>query len=215
MAKSKPAEYQVHPGVGMVKKWVDGLSGKTGKSLEEWSEVIQRAKLPDHSARKAWLKENYGFGGNEAYWLAEYSQGKHTWDFDPDIYLVQARKYVEEQYAGPKSALKPIFDAVLAFARTLGDDIRVCPCKTIVPLYRNRVFAELKPATRTRLELAFALDETPFDPPFTLNPRAQGNDRLRHLIPLMELKDFNSTAKKWLKTAYKLDEGKKRSLERK
>ena len=196
----------------MVKKWVDALPAKTGKSLEEWSEIIQAAKLPDAKSRKAWLKQEHGFGGNESYWLAEYSQGKHTWDFDPDVYKVQARAYVEAQFSGPKALLKPIFDTVLEFARGLGADIRVCPCKTIVPIYRNRVFAELKPATRTRLELALALDETPFAPPFIVNPRAQGNDRLRHLIPLLEIKDFKATAKKWLKKAYQLDEGKKRSL---
>ena len=212
MAKSKPAEYQVHPGVGMVKKWVDSLPVKTGKSLEEWSDLIRRKDISEFKSRKDWLKKEYGFGGNEAYWLAEYSQGKHTWDFDPDVYLVQARKYVDDQFAGPKALLRPIFDTVLEFARSLGSDVRICPCKTIVPIYRNRVFAELKPATRTRLELALALDETPYESPFIVNPRAQGNDRLRHLIPLFELKDFNAMAMKWLKTAYKLDEGKKRSL---
>jgi hypothetical protein len=212
MAKSKATPYHVHPGVGMVRKWVDALPGKTGKTLEEWSEIIQRAKLPDAKSRRAWLVKEHGFGGNESYWMAEYSQGKHTWDFDPKVYLKQAVQFVDEQFAGPKAVLRPIFEAVLDFARTLGSDVRICPCKTIVPIYRNRVFAELKPATKTRLELAFALGETPFDPPFIHNPRAKGNDRLRHLIPLFAIKDFNATAKKALKTAYKLDEGKSRSL---
>ncbi|MFO0937168.1 MAG: DUF5655 domain-containing protein [Gemmataceae bacterium] len=212
MAKSKPAEYQVHPGVGMVKKWVDALPEKTGKTIEEWSLELSRLKFPDSAARRAWLKSEHGFGTNEASWMAEYSQGKHTWDFVPEIYLEQARKHVEAQYAGPKTDLKPILDAILDFARGLGDDIRICPCKTMVPIYRNRVFAEVRPATRTRVELALALDETPMNEPFVANPRARGNDRLRHLLCFHELKDFNATAKKWLKKAYALDEGKKRSL---
>lgn len=212
MAKSKSPPYQVHPGVGMVRKWVDALPEKTGKTLEEWSDIIQRAKLPDAKSRQAWLTKVHGFGGNESYWMAEYSQGKHTWDFDPNVYLKQAVQFVDDQFAGPKAALRPIFEVVLDFARTLGSDVRVCPCKTIVPIYRNRVFAELKPATKTRLELALALGESPFDPPFTVNPRAKGNDRLRHLIPLFHMNDFNAAAKKALKTAYKLDEGKSRSL---
>lgn len=212
MAKRKPAEYQVHPGVGMVRKWVDALPGKTGKTLEQWSADIQKVKLPDAKARREWLRREHGFGGNESYWLAEYSQGKHTWDFDPDVYLVQARGFVDAQFAGPKAHLRPIFDAVLDIARSLGDDVRVCPCKSMIPLYRNRVFAQLKPTTRTRLELTLALEETPFDSLLTLNPRAKGNDRQRHSIALLELKDVNASVKNWLKTAYRLDEGKPRSL---
>jgi hypothetical protein len=33
--KSKTV-YDVHPGVGMVQKWIEELKGKTGRSVEEW-----------------------------------------------------------------------------------------------------------------------------------------------------------------------------------
>jgi hypothetical protein len=38
-----------------------------------------------------------------------------------------------------------------------------------------------------------------------LNPRAQGNDKLRHLFEIFEPKDFSAEAKKMLKKAYELD----------
>lgn len=212
MAKAKPAEYQVHPAVGMVRKWVDALPTKTGRTLGEWSELIRQARLPDAKARRDWLKSEHGFGGNEGYWLAEYSQGRHTWDFDPDVYLVQARGFVDTLFAGPKAHLRPIAETLLDFARTLGDDVRICPCKTMIPLYRNRAFAQIKPATRTRLELSLALEETPFDDVLILNPRAKLDDRQRHVIALAGPKDVTATVKKWLKKAYALDAGKARSL---
>jgi hypothetical protein len=167
--------------------------------------VVRRKNLPDFKSRQAWLRTECGFGGNEAGWLAEYSQGRHTWDFDPDVYLMQAAAFVEAQFAGPKASLRPTFEAVLALARGLGPDVRICPCKTIVPIYRHRVFAELKPATRTRLELSFALGETPFAGDLVPNPRAKGNDRLRHQLHLTADGQLPATVRKWLTAAYRMD----------
>jgi hypothetical protein len=89
--------------------------------------------------------------------------------------------------------------------RKLGKDAKVCPCKTIVPFYRDRVFAEAKPATKTRLELSFALGDTPFKGILKPNPRAKGNDRLRHQVHLATVADVTPEVLKWLKTAYDAD----------
>ena len=77
----------------------------------------------------------------------------------------------------------------------------------MVPLYRNRVFAELLPATKTRFELAICLVDVPHDDLLLPNPRARCNDRQRHIINMESEKDFTATAKKWLKKAYTQDEG--------
>jgi hypothetical protein len=41
-AASKQSLYDVHPGVGMVQKWVAELKRKTGRSLEEWIALVKR-----------------------------------------------------------------------------------------------------------------------------------------------------------------------------
>lgn len=197
--------FDVHPGVAMVQKWTAELPTKTGRSLDEWADVIRRKKFDGRAAATAWLKAEYGLGTITAGQLAEAAIGQQTWDGDPASYLKASVEYVDGMFAGAKAHLRPIAEAVWTFARGLGADVKVCPCKTIVPLYRTRVFAELKPATRTRLELALRLGEVPFTDKLTLNPRAKGNDKLRHLIALHELKDFDATAKKWLKAAYRAD----------
>ncbi len=199
--------YDVHPSVAMVQKWVAELPAKTGRSLEQWAELVRRSKLPTAKERRQWLKAEYGHGTNTAWWIVEYAEGSDTWDADPESYLKAAPGYVDAMFGKGKEWQRPIFEAVLDFARTLGPDVKVCPCKTIVPLYRSRVFAELKPATKTRLELALVLGEVPFEGKLQANPRAQGNDRLRHLIALTGPKDFDAAVKKWLKAAYKRDAG--------
>jgi hypothetical protein len=146
-----------------------------------------------------------GFGTNTAWWMAEYATGSPTWDGEPKVYLKNAANYVDGMFTGAKEWQRPIFETVVRYARSLGKDVKVCPCKTIVPLYRNRVFAELKPATRTRLELALALEDTPFDPPLEQNPRAKGNDRLRHLVKIESADDFDASVRLWLDVAYDKD----------
>jgi hypothetical protein len=197
--------WDVHPGVAMVAKWVDEMPAKTGKSLDEWADAVKRKKFESQADASKWLKTEHGFGGNAASWIAQYTLAKQTWDGDPKLYLKQAALYVETMFEGPKAGLKPLFDEVVAFVRSLGMDVCVCPCKTIVPFYRNRKFAELCPATKTRLELTLALGETPFTEKMKLNRRAQGNDKLRHMFEIFGPKDFSAEAKKMLKKAYAMD----------
>ena len=62
-------------------------------------------------------------------------------------------------FSGAKVALRPIYEALLKLGLKLGKDVKVCPCQTIVPFYRDHVFAQIKPTTRTRIDLGFALGE--------------------------------------------------------
>ena len=64
------------------------------------------------------------------------SFGKGRDAVDEDAYLKLAPGYVEEMYAA-KANLRPIHDALIELGRSLGPDVKVCPCQTIVPLYRN------------------------------------------------------------------------------
>jgi len=68
--------YSVHPGVAIVQKWVVELPHKTGRTLEEWVELVKQSGPPTEKERRAWLKENYKLGMNSAWWIAERAEGK-------------------------------------------------------------------------------------------------------------------------------------------
>src|SRR6266852_1363896 len=102
-SKRKKSLYSVHPGVAMVQDWIDKLPEKTGKSLEEWIELVQKSGPSDEKERREWLKKEHNLGTNGASWIAERSVGKGTEDGDPDAYLKAAEEYVEAQYAGSKA----------------------------------------------------------------------------------------------------------------
>lgn len=198
--------FDVHPSVAMVQKWVAELPAKTGRSFEQWTELVRKLKQPTAKERRLHLKAEYGLGTNAAWWLVEAAEGTATWDADPDSYLRAADEYVTAMYAGAKAHLFPIFERLIEAGRTLGDDVLVCPCKTMVPLYRSRVFAEIKPTTRTRVDLSLALGDVPESGKLRINvQRVKQGDRLTHIIALETPKDVTAEVKKWLKAAYKKD----------
>src|SRR3989442_5965119 len=201
----KKSIYGVHPGVAMTQKWIAELKQKTGRTLEEWLRLIKKSGPKDEKARRKWLKAEYGLGTNSAWWLAERADGKGTEVGDPDEYLKAAEGYVENMFSGAKAGLRPIYDALLKLGLSVGKDAKACPCQTIVPLYRNHVFAQIKPTTRTRIDMGFALRDTKPTGRLIDTGGFAKKDRITHRIPITQLADIDKEVQRWLKAAYDLD----------
>lgn len=199
--------YSVHPGVAMVQKWIGELKAKTGRSLDEWIKHIKQAGPPTEKDCRDWLKSAHNLGTNSAWWLAEKAFGNPLTlaEDTPEGYLALAPQYVEQMYAGPKAGIRPIHDELIKIAQQLGDDVRICPCKTIVPLYRRHVFAQIKPATQKRIDLGFALGEEPFTSRLHDTGGQAKKDRITHSVALTSLADIDLQVKRWLKQAYERD----------
>ena len=207
-AKAQPQRkslYGVHPGVLMTQRWVADLPEKTGKSLDQWIALLKKSGAATEKERREWLKTKHKMGTNAASWLAEYAEGKGRADHDPTAYLEAAEKYVEQMFSGPKAALRPMYDELLQLGLKQGKDVKACPCQTIVPLYRNHVFAQIKPSTRTRIDFGFALQGTKATGRLIDTGGYAKKDRITHRIPITSIEDIDDEVKRWLKTAYDLD----------
>jgi len=124
---------------------------------------------------------------------------------DADAYLESAERDVEEMYSGGKVKLRPLYDALLKLGLKTGKEAKACPCKTIVPLYRNHVFAQIKPTTQTRIDMGFALgDMKPTGRLIDTGGFAK-KDRITHRIPISSKEDIDDEVKHWLKVAYDRD----------
>ena len=201
----KKSIYGVHPGVIMTQKWITELKTKTGRSLDEWLQHIKKAGPKDETERRDWLKEEYKLGTNTAWWLAERAAGRGAESGDPDLYLESAERDVEKMFSGGKAHLRPIYDALLKLGLKIGKEAKACPCQTIVPLYRNHVFAQIKPTTQTRIDLGFALgDMKPTGRLIDTGGFAK-KDRITHRIEITSLKDIDDDVKHWLTVAYNRD----------
>jgi Domain of unknown function (DUF5655)/Domain of unknown function (DUF4287) len=197
--------YGVHPGVQMVRDWIESLPAKTGKSLDQWLAFIQKEGPQDEKARREWLKKEHKFGSNSAGWLAERAEGKGMEDDDPDRYLQAAEEFVKAQYAGKKAALWPLYDALLKHSLALADDVKACPCQTMVPIYRNHVIAQIKPTTLTRIDFGLALGNTKAPKRVIDTGGFAKKDRITHRFEITSLADIDAEVKQWLKKAYELD----------
>jgi Domain of unknown function (DUF5655) len=205
-ATAKKSIYGVHPGVAMTVKWVGELKQKTGRSLDEWMKFIRKEGPPTEQSRRDWLKQQQGLGTNSAWWLAERSVGKGEELGDPDAYLKAAEKYVAEMFSGKKEHLRPIYNALLKLGLSVGKDVKACPCQTIVPLYRNHVFAQIKPTTQTRIDFGLALGDTKKTPKRLIDTEGFAKkDRITHRFEITSLKEIDDEVRRWLRVAYDRD----------
>jgi hypothetical protein len=211
MAKAGAAKseslYGVHPSVAMVQKSMAKLKEETGRALEEWIVLVKKDGPKDEKSRRDWLIAKHKVGTRDAGWIAERAEGKGG-DLDtPGLYLKNAVRYVEEQYAGPKGKLRPLYEELLNLGKSIGGDVKACPCRTIVPLYREHVFAQIKPTTNSRIDLGFALTHYKGKLPKRLIDTGglAKKDRITHRIEITATEQIDGEVKKWLKTAYDLD----------
>ncbi|MGE5321876.1 MAG: DUF5655 domain-containing protein [Actinomycetota bacterium] len=201
--KSKSG-YDLHPSVLMTQKAISGLKEKTGRTLEQWILLLKQKGPKDQKQRREWLKTKHGLGTNYSSWIAEQSLGKGN-DGSPEAYLLAAERYVEEMFAGPKATLRPIYDELLKLARSMGPDVKASPCQTMVPLYRNHVFAQIKPASRDRIDLGLALKDTRVPRRLIDTGGFAKKDRITQRIEIRSTQDIDDEVKRWLKKAYDMD----------
>lgn len=205
--KATQSIYSVHPSVAYAQAIINNLPKTTGKSIAEWIALVKKSGPEEIKAQREWLKKAYKLSGTTASMITDRVAGKGAEDTDGEAYLKAAAGYVEAMYAGAKAGLRPLHDALIALGQSLGDDVKICPCQTIVPFYREHVFAQIKPTTRTRIDFGFALKGAKKKPPKRLldtGGLAKG-DRITHRIEITALADIDAEVKEWLKIAYELD----------
>lgn len=199
--------YSTHPSVAMVQKGIKELTAKTGRPLEEWIALTRHSGPATERERREWLKREHKLGMNYASWIAERSTGDGAGVFDsPESYLKTAGEWVEAQYSGARAGLRPLYEQLLKLGFSLGKDVKACPCRTMVPLYRKHVFAQIKPSTNTRIDLGFALGNMKTPGRLIDTGGYEKKDRITRRIEIKSKADINDEVKRWLTKAYDMDE---------
>jgi hypothetical protein len=181
------------------------LKEKTGRSVEEWVKLLKKSGPAAESERREWLKEKHSLGAVTAASIAEWAAGKGADFGDPEAYLRAAEKYVEVMFAGGKAGLRPVYDVLLKLGLGVGKDVKACPCQTIVPLYRKHVFAQIRPATKTRIDMGFSLGARKAEGRLIDTGGYAKKDRITHRIPISSVAEIDDEVKKWMRTAYEAD----------
>jgi hypothetical protein len=201
---AKAAAYMVHPAVAHGQAMIANLAGTTGRALPQWLELVAAQKLEERRAIMDWLKQAHGLGMSSAMLIAEAAtQGADA--LGAEGYLRAAPGYVEALFAGPRAGLRPLYDQLVDLALRLGKDVKLSPTRTLVPLYRRHVFAQLKPGTRTRLDLGLALGGLKAEGRLIDTGGFAKKDRITHRIAVTTAADIDAQTREWLTRAYALD----------
>jgi hypothetical protein len=124
------------------------IEKRTGKSLAELAKIVKSSGLEKHGELVTMLKRDLGMGHGDANTLVHHVKnagGAQPAGASPDGAL-------EAIYAGPKTALRPIHDALMQEIRKFGD-FEIAPKKAYVSLRRKKQFATIGPATKTEVEI--------------------------------------------------------------
>lgn len=162
---------------------------KTGKPLADWLKIIKTSGLQKHGEIMKLLKSEYGVTHGFANLITAKARETGAPASEDDL--------VTAQYSGPKAALRPLHDAITAYALSLGGDVEIAPKRASVSLRRKKQFALITPATKTRIDLGLALK----------GEEATGrletyNAMCSHRVRLEATGDFDAQVKAWMKTAY-------------
>jgi len=108
---------------------------------------------------------------------------------------------IEEYFATGPPHERPIYDAVVAYLRTLGP-IHIEPVSVGVFIKKHGSFVELRPMTKWSA-LSFSLERTVAHPQIARKPIHAGR-RVFHVVNLRSPEDLTDDVKEWLAEAYAL-----------
>lgn len=169
---------------------IDNMPEKTGKSLGEWKVILKQKAFEKHSLAVKFLKEEHGVTHGFANTIVTLSKDNND---TPDDLVVN-------QYKG-KENLMPIYEGLLAYVKSLGDDVIITPKKASVSVIRKKQFTLIKPATKTRIDLGLKLKDTPITD--RLENSGPFGSMCTHRVRMSDVADIDNELKAWLKEAYK------------
>jgi hypothetical protein len=169
------------------------IEKKTGKTLAELAKFVQSSGLAKHGEIVTMLKEKLGIGHGDANAVAHYTKslGAPPPASSPDA-------ATDEIYSGPKEALRPIHDAVMAKLAKFGA-FEISPKKGYLSLRRSKQFCTIGPGTKTRVDIGINLKGVKGTSRFVAQPEAA---MCQFKVGLSDVKEVDAELEGWLKKAF-------------
>jgi predicted transport protein len=171
----------------------NNIHKNTGKTFEQWIEIVKNKNFAKHGDIMKFLKEEHGFTHGFANFVALKSRGADAASAENTDDLIA------KQYKG-KEHLKPIYDKLLAEILKFGQDVEPAPKNAYVSMKRKKQFAILQPATKTRFEIGLNIKGQ--EHVGILEAITAANSMCSHKINLETEKDITPEVIDWLRKAY-------------
>lgn len=169
------------------------LLAKTGKGLADWVATARLCPETSHMKIVSWLKNEHGLGHGHANTVVHALNASAAASQVGD-------DLVAAMFAGPKAAMQPVHDAIVAALQALGNDIDFAPKKGYVSFRRSKQFALGQPSTKDRYDLGLCLKGEP--PAGRLEAAGSWNGMVSHRVRLTSPTDVDADVQGWLRAAY-------------
>jgi hypothetical protein len=127
------------------------IERRTGKTVAQLTAIIEKSGLTKHGELVAMLKDDHGLGHGDANTLVHTARKS-----DGASAAAAAGKsgadVVDGIYVGPRTALRPVHDALMAAIARFGP-FAIVPTKGYVSLRAKKQFAMIGPATSAQVEV--------------------------------------------------------------
>lgn len=176
---------------------LQNIQTRTGKTLEQLYEIIRKSGLSKHGEIRDMLKKELGMGHGDANTLV------HVFMRSAGEGAAQARgtsieEAINEIYAGPKAALRPIHEKLMAEITKFGP-FEVAPKKGYLSLRRKKQFAMIGPATKTRVEVGLNMKGVAATTRLIEMPPGK---MCQYKVNLSDSKEVDKELISWIKQAY-------------
>jgi len=168
------------------------IEKRTGKSLSELGAIVRGSGIEKHGELVAMLKSELGMGHGDANTLVHYVKQQAAPSTPAGADPLNAL------YVGPKAALRPIHDKLLAALNGLGS-FEIAPKKTYVSYRRAKQFAMIGPATNTRAEVGLNVKTLPESA--RLIPQGAGR-MCNYIVRLTDISEVDAELLGWVEAAY-------------
>ena len=170
---------------------IANMPEKTGKSLEEWIQILGMQSFTKHSEALNFLKKEYGVTHGFANTIVHLAKS----DEKPEEDLVVA------QFQG-KEEMRLVYDQLIAAVQSFGSDVEIAPKKAYVSIRRKKQFAIFQPTTKIRFDVGINLKGEPATD--RLEVSGSFNAMVSHRVRLASDAEVDNQLIAWLRQAYEL-----------
>lgn len=170
------------------------IETKTGRTLQQLRELLDASGLSKHGEKRSHLMATLGLGygdANTVVHLAAQAAAADDGSSSSDDPLAAI-------YAGPKAALRPLHEKLVAAIDQFGSH-ESAPKKAYVSLRRSKQFAMIGPATKDQIEIGLNVKGLPEHARLKVVPPG---GMCQYKLRLSDAKEIDKELLGWLRLAF-------------
>ena len=173
-------------------KMIANLETNTGRSFDEWKATARASGHAKHKVLVDWLKAEHGLGHGYANLVAHKTFASDAGSSADDDLMVA-------MFAGPKAAMRPVYDKVAAIISGL-EGAEFAPKKGYVSFRRSKQFGLGQPSTKDRFDLGLTLKGV--EPAGRLEAAGSWNTMVTHRVRIASAGEVDAEVEDWIRQAW-------------